>query len=149
MKSIFEPEAYSEILERIELLNEKSTGRWGKMDVGQMLNHCQQPLAVALGRKPIKKANLFMKLLYKSFKKAMYNDTPWRKNIGTPKEYQVVSDKDFHKEKKALIAIVSEFYELRSKTKWDPHPSFGHFTQEQWGMLQYKHLDHHLRQFGV
>ena len=149
MKSIFEPEAYEEVLERIELLNTESSGQWGKMDVAQMLNHCQQPLAVALGRKSLPRPNFLMKLMYRSFKSAMYNDTPWRTNLGTPREYKVVADKDFRTEKKALIAIIGEFYELRTKKKWDPHPSFGQFTHEQWGMLQYKHLDHHLRQFGV
>jgi len=149
VKSIFEPETYEEVIKRIELLNENSSGLWGKMDVAQMLNHCQRPLAVALGRESIQKPNVFMRLLFKSFKSSMYNDTPWRKNLGTPKEYQVVSSKDFNKEKKALIEIIGDFHELHSRTKWEPHPSFGHFTHEQWGMLQYKHLDHHLRQFGV
>ncbi|NND11366.1 MAG: DUF1569 domain-containing protein, partial [Flavobacteriaceae bacterium] len=37
----------------------------------------------------------------------------------------------------------------RDKAEWEPHPSFGYYTKDQWGKTQYKHLDHHLRQFGV
>ena len=37
----------------------------------------------------------------------------------------------------------------KDKKEWDPHPVFGSFTPEQWGQMQYKHLDHHLRQFNV
>lgn len=149
MKSIFEPAAYEEVMDRIENLTEKSTGKWGKMNVAQMLNHCQNPLLVAMGRKSLPEPNFFMKWIYKSFKSAMYNDRPWKQNLSTPAEYKVESEKDFYKEKAALKKILSDFYELRARDKWEPHPSFGHFTHDQWGMLQYKHLDHHLRQFGV
>jgi len=45
--------------------------------------------------------------------------------------------------------MVDEFAKLDSRETWYPHPSFGEFTKEQWGQLEYKHLDHHLRQFGV
>ena len=149
MKSLFDQSTYEEVLERIDLLTDKSEPAWGKMDVAQMLCHCKNPLAVALGKKSLKKPNFLMKLLYKSFKAAMYNDTPWKKNLATPKEYRVESSKLFDVEKKELKELLSEFYDQRTKSNWDPHPSFGEFTHDQWGMLQYKHLDHHFRQFGV
>ena len=114
-----------------------------------MLCHCQNPLLVALGRKELPKPGLMKKLLFKSFKSAMYNDKLWKKNLGTPKEYKVVSDKDFQSEKGKLLDLIDDFYAERNKEIWDPHPVFGKFTHDQWGMLQYKHLDHHLRQFGV
>ena len=79
----------------------------------------------------------------------MYNDKLWKKNLGTPKEYKVVSDKNFQIEKGKLLELIDDFYAERNKDFWDPHPVFGNFTHDQWGMLQYKHLDHHLRQFGV
>ena len=119
------------------------------MNVAQMLSHCKNPLMVALGRKDLKKPNFLTKLLYKSFKSAMYNDKLWKKNLGTPKEYKVVAEKDFNSEKAALLGLIDDFYEERKREVWEPHPVFGYFTYDQWGMLQYKHLDHHLRQFGV
>ena len=149
MKSIFDQDSYHEILERINLLNTKSKPLWGKMDVAQMLNHCQNPLYVALGRKSLPKPNIFTRLLYRSFKSAMYNNKLWKKNLGTPKEYMVEGQKQFEKEKESLLTLIDDFYAEREKDSWDPHPSFGHFTNEQWGKLQYKHLDHHLRQFNV
>ena len=30
-----------------------------------------------------------------------------------------------------------------------PHPFFGKVTPREWSIGMYKHLDHHLRQFGV
>lgn len=32
---------------------------------------------------------------------------------------------------------------------WPPSRVFGRISGRSWGVLQHKHLDHHLRQFGV
>ncbi len=149
MKSLFETEAYSEILNRISKLNESSQGSWGKMEVGQMLHHCQFPLSLALGRYEMKKPNPFMKLIFKSFKKGLYDDKPWKPNLPTAKPFKVVDKKDFQPEREILIGLVTDFHQEKERKNWDSHPAFGVFTHEQWGKMQYKHLDHHLRQFGV
>ena len=149
MKSLFDSETHTEILNRIDNLSESSTGEWGKMEVGQMLHHCQYPLKVALGKHTIKKPNFFMRLLYKGFKKSMYNDKPWKHNLPTAPGFKVEDKKDFKQEKDKLVALINNFHAERTEKTRDPHPSFGHFTYDQWGQMQYKHLDHHLRQFGV
>ncbi|NAS14181.1 DUF1569 domain-containing protein [Poritiphilus flavus] len=149
MQSIFDDSVYQEVVTRIDNLRPDSPAKWGKMDVAQMLNHCRNPLAVGLGKQAFKKPNFFMKLLYKSFKSSLYDDKPWKPNQPTAKEYKVVTPKDFAEEKPKLLELVTEFHQAKNKTSWDPHPAFGDFTHEQWGKLQYKHLDHHLRQFGV
>jgi hypothetical protein len=61
----------------------------------------------------------------------------------------VVSPKVFLEEKEALLAMVNEFSSQKERTEWPEHPIFGPFTPEQWGKLQYKHLDHHLQQFNI
>ncbi|WP_418502171.1 DUF1569 domain-containing protein [Flagellimonas sp.] len=150
MKSLFDPAAHTEILSRVDQLSEASVGQWGKMTVGKMLCHCQFPLKIALGdHGPSKKVNPIMKLLMKSFKKSMYDDKPWRHNLPTAKGLKVTDDKDFSTEKKKLIKLIDDFHQQKDKKVWEPHPVFGHFTHHQWGQMQYKHLDHHLRQFGV
>ncbi len=149
MKSLFETESHSEILSRINELNESSKGLWGKMEVGQMLFHCQFPLNLALGRYEMKKPNPIMKLIFKSFKKGLYDDKLWKPNLPTAKPFKVVDKKDFSSEKTKLIIAINDFHEERNRTNWEPHPAFGQFTHEQWGKMQYKHLDHHLRQFGI
>lgn len=149
MKSLFDSQTVSEILERINALAPTSTGQWGKMEVGQMLHHCQFPLLLALGKYEMKKPNPFMKLMFKSFKKGMYDDKVWKPNLPTAKGFKVVEQKDFAPEKSKLEALVNEFHSKKEQKVWDPHPAFGSFTYDQWGKMQYKHLDHHLRQFGV
>ncbi len=131
----------------MEVLQEGSKGLWGKMSVGQMVWHCQVPVRLAVENKKYKKkGNPLVRLL---FKKALYNDTPWRKNLPTIPIAKAREDKDFIVEREHLLNLLAELYALRDRTDWAPHPMFGKLTPQQWGQMQYKHLDHHLRQFGA
>ncbi|RMA57111.1 DUF1569 domain-containing protein [Ulvibacter antarcticus] len=147
MKSLFEPDTYLTTRNRLNQLDENSEKLWGKMSVGQMLHHCQGPLNIMLekdhyGMKP----NWFAKLL---FKKMLYNDTSFRKNMPTAKFLKEIEPRDFSTEVNTINELLDEFHNNRDREEWKPHPGFGYFTNEQWGKMQYKHLDHHLRQFGV
>ncbi len=150
MNSLFETESQKEILNRVANLTNNNISQWGKMNVAQMLKHCQGPLEVAIGNKQLNtKIGFMKKLLFKAFKPTMYNDKPWTHNLPTAKEYVVEQQHDFDTEKQQLIAVVEEFSALNTNKSWPKHPFFGGFTTEQWGKLQYKHLDHHLTQFGA
>lgn len=146
MKSLFETESLTEIKNRINTLSPKNERKWGKMEVDQMLNHCQHPLNVSLGKGNIKKQFFPLAFL---FKKSLYNDRPWRQNLPTAKSFKITERKDFDPEKAALVKLIEEFHEKKNESEWEPHPLFGKFTPQQWGQMQYKHLDHHLKQFGV
>jgi len=149
MKSIFETDSYNEIVTRLQSLSPESKRQWGKMDAAQMMYHCQKPFEIPLERVKLKKPNFLMKLMIKVFKPMLYNDKPWRKNMRTAPEFVITDPKEFQKEKENLLNIVEEYYNERDRVSWKPHPGFGKFTNQQWGQMQYKHLDHHLKQFGV
>jgi hypothetical protein len=147
VKSIFEEESYKEILVRLKKLNQNSKPLWGKMTVGQMAWHCQFPLRIGIeNKKPNKSPNILAMLF---FKKALYNDKPWRKNLPTAPMLKTKEAKDFNIEVKILEKLVNDFHLLSNRKEWNAHPMFGKLTNEQWGKMQYKHLNHHLRQFGV
>ncbi|WP_204346333.1 DUF1569 domain-containing protein [Psychroserpens algicola] len=147
MKSLFQQETHEEIMNRLEQLDEAAQANWGKMNVGQMTWHCQGPLNIMLEKNDYGlKPNWFAKVF---FKKSLYNDKSWRKNLPTAKFLKPKEDKDFSTEKRKLTELINEAYSHRDKTEWKPHPGFGYFTADQWGQMQYKHLDHHFRQFGV
>lgn len=149
MKSLFSDEAVTEIKNRIEHLQTNQKPIWGKMNSSQMLAHCKLPLEVALGELQLKRPNVFKRLLFSIFKSSLYNNKPWKQNLPTAPEFVVSSDKEFTKEKTELLSEIDKFHAKKSQTEWPPHPMFGKFTHEQWGKMQYKHLDHHLNQFGV
>ena len=147
MKSIFDKEAFDEIKNRLAKLNENAERQWGKMNAGQMVHHCQGPLNIILektdyGLKP----NWFVKTF---FKKSLYNDKLWKKGLPTAPPFKEVEPRDFTVEKANLEALLDELGAQRNRENWQPHPMFGRFTKQQWGQMQYKHLDHHLRQFGA
>ncbi|WP_378186762.1 DUF1569 domain-containing protein [Aquimarina sp. W85] len=145
MKSLFDIASKNEIEERIHTLSISSPAQWGKMDVAQMLSHCQFPLKVAINKEDFRlKSNWIARIF---FKKLLYNDTPWRKNLPTEPNFKVKENKDFDHEKTNLINCIHDFYALKDNDVLPTHPIFGKFTKQQWGQMQYKHLDHHLTQF--
>jgi hypothetical protein len=150
MKSLFDSDTHQEVLRRIELLNEQKQPLWGKMKTAEMLNHSQRPLKIANGRMTFTESpNAIKKLMFKFFKPQLYNDKPIRHNLPTVKDFKVLKYDSFQEEKTRLIECVNEFQKKDLNLHWPKHPFFGDFTTEQWGKMQYKHLDHHLRQFGV
>jgi hypothetical protein len=147
MQSFFEEGVYDEISSRLNKLNKDTSATWGKMNVGQMLNHCQMPLNIILEKEDYGvKPNWLINLL---FKKSMYSHKLWRKNLPTAKGFAITDEKDFEVEKQAITNLINELNEQRDRNDWQPHPAFGKMTKDQWGKMQYKHLDHHFRQFGV
>lgn len=147
MKNLFEESVYKEIRERLNNLNENSERQWGKMTHGQMMHHCQGPFNIMLGKNDYgMKPNWLAKVF---FKKSLYNDKLWRKNLPTASFLKETEPRNFQVEKKNLEGLLDEFNSQRDRDHWPEHPGFGYFTKEQYGQMQYKHLDHHLRQFGV
>ena len=79
----------------------------------------------------------------------MYNDRLWKQSVPTPREFVVDYKVNPSEERQKLLSKIEQFHERKNQEDWDPHPVFGKFSREQWGKMNYKHLDHHLRQFGV
>jgi hypothetical protein len=147
MKSFFEDGVYDELSSRLNQLNKDTSANWGKMNVGQMLYHCQMPLNIILEKEDYGvKPNWLINLL---FKKSMYSDKLWKKNLPTAKGFAIKDEKDFETEKQAITSLIDELNSQRERNDWQSHPAFGKMTKAQWGKMQYKHLDHHFRQFGV
>ena len=147
MKSILDKSSFEEIRSRLENLTEESERQWGSMSPAQMANHCQYPLKIMLQKEDYGlKPNWLINLL---FKKSMYSDKLWRKNLPTVKRFKQTEDRNFNEEMPKLKALLDEIGNQLNKEDWGDHPAFGKLTNEQWGKMQYKHLDHHLRQFGL
>jgi Protein of unknown function (DUF1569) len=149
MNSLFDPKTAQGILDRIESLQIDSPRMWGKMDIAQMMAHCNISLEAATG-KIHPKRTLIAKLIGGFMHKMLTDDKPMGKNLPTNPTYVMADAKDFAKEKTRFIALLKEFSEggEAGVTK-TPHPFFGKITPIQWSSGTWKHLDHHLRQFGA
>jgi len=149
MESIFDPAGNREIIERINKLTPITLSQWGKMTVSQMLEHCQQPIKVPLGMLELKR-NWMSILFGKTIKKQMLAQGKLRKDLPTVKEFRIQGEPQFEQAKQELIELIERFAKQgHSAIKVTRHPFFGEMTTEEWDILQWKHLDHHLRQFGV
>lgn len=149
MRSMFEPGSLEDVTGRIEALNAGSQHRWGKMGVAQMLAHCSATLEVATG-KTVARRLLIGRLIGPLFKKRYYDDTEFSRNSPTHPTFLIAGERDFVREKDRLLRLVREFTDGgEAKCPTWPHSFFGKLTPAEWGRGTYKHLDHHLRQFGV
>jgi hypothetical protein len=150
MKNVFDPAVTAELIHRIEQLNPQSPALWGKMSVDQMLAHCCVAYEMAFTDKH-PKANPVMRFLLKNFvKKGVVNEVPYKKNLPTAPAFRIKNEKNFAEEKGRLIAFLEQTLaagEVGFEGK--ESPSFGAMTAKEWNNLLYKHLDHHLTQFGV
>ena len=114
-----------------------------------MLAHCQRPLRVALGDLRLRRSLIGI-LFGRLAKRKLLVPRPWKPGMPTAPEFVVREEHDFATERAALLALVRRFGEggpaiLVS----EPHPFFGPLTVREWDLLQARHLDHHLAQFGV
>ncbi|MEC1528492.1 DUF1569 domain-containing protein [Bacillus spizizenii] len=149
MKNIFNQLHLEEILNRMDKLSPLSKPQWGKMDVAQMLAHCSSFQDIAMGLSfP---ARGWLGILIGNFVKPIfYNDKPLAQNMSTIPDILIVDEKEFKTEKDILKQKIITFQSNGpEKCTTHPHPFFGKLTSEQWGKGIYKHLDHHLKQFGV
>jgi hypothetical protein len=149
MQSLFNSDTYFNTIRRLNKLTPDSKPLWGKMDAAQMFAHCKEVFKIPLS--DVKPPRVLMGTLVGwMFKSKLYNDSPWKKNLPTSPEFKIIDPKDFYIEKLRLTELAAKFYSLGPN--WIgkfPHPFFGTLTPEQWGKSMFKHLDHHLRQFGV
>ena len=150
MKNIFNQNVKEEIINRINSLTPASQRLWGKMTVAQMLAHCNITYELVYDDKHAK-PNAFMKFMLKLFvKNKVVSETPYKHSNPTAPVFIVKDEKDFEAEKGRLIDYINKTQEL-GEAHFDNKEShsFGPLTKTEWNNMFYKHLDHHLRQFGV
>jgi hypothetical protein len=150
MKNLFEPATAKEIKERIAKLGPASQRQWGKMTAPQAMAHCSVAMEWAVGDNfpPRMFIGRILGPIAKS--QVLKDEKPLGKNAPTAKALVVKDDRDLGKECQRLSALIERFSSSGPQgcTK-HPHTFFGPLTPEEWAALMYKHVDHHLRQFGV
>lgn len=148
MHNLFEPTAADEIIARLEKVQSFTKPQWGKMNAAQMMAHCQAPFEVYFGDKKIRRG-LIGVLFGKMAKKKLFVDKPWPKSLPTAKEFIIEGERNLDAEKTKLVNLIRRFSSEGYMVTQTVHPFFGKMSSQEWALLAYKHLDHHLQQFGV
>jgi Protein of unknown function (DUF1569) len=153
MNNLFDLTAVEDVKQRILRLNSESERQWGHMTLSQTLAHCTSGIQMAMGSIKPKRASFPASLIGPLIKPlVLSDDKPMRRN--SPSSPELFSPNptqcDFERERAELIAAVDTFASRGAMgCSQHPHPFFGRLKPQEWAILMYKHLDHHLRQFGA
>lgn len=147
MKTIWDSSCREELLQRFEKLTADQRPAWGKMTPAQMLAHLGDPLNAAMGKKSVApKPGAFGNPIVRTL---IIYCLPWPKGAPTAPEFVHAHPEVFESNLSALRSTLDEFVAAGESTSFEAHPSFGRLSNKAWGRLVYRHLDHHLRQFGI
>lgn len=150
MKNLYEPATVEKLKERIARLGPGSERQWGKMNAAQAVTHCSRTMEWAVGESFAPRMFLGRILGPMVKSKVLRDEKPIGRNAPTAKSLVVADERDLGAERKRLCALIDRFAAAGPKgCTTHPHTFFGRLTAEEWATLMYKHLDHHLRQFGV
>lgn len=150
-KSLHNPADFLEIKQRISNLKPDSQRKWGRMNAAQMMTHCSRVLKVPMKKTVLAKPFFLFRwigILTKYEMRIFNNGIP--PNMPTFKKLIITFECDFDASKKELLKTLDDYSEFRKHNDFLPeHKLFGKMTDETWGFLEYKHLNHHLKQFNV
>jgi hypothetical protein len=148
VRSLLESAIRASIVERATRLTPTSTARWGSMDAPRMMRHCVEALRGSLGdvhHESVGKRFFHTWLV----KRLVFRVLPFPRNAPTVPELRVAQDVELQPEVDCFAELVGRYAALPAADRRVEHPLFGPLTQAEWAELEYRHLDHHLRQFGV
>jgi len=147
MTTLFDDAARAEILGRIINVTADSKARWGKFNAERMLVHICESMKMPVGELTPKPRKL--PLRYFPIKQLVIYILPFPKGAPTAPELLPGDVRTIDHNKSELVRLLEKFAARRDSDVWPDHPAFGKMNRNLWGTLAYRHLDHHLRQFGA
>ena len=151
IENLFEKQGVEKTIERLNKLNANSERKWGKMTAAQMLAHCSVAYEMFYEPEKHPAAKGFKKFILKLLvKEIVVSEKAYKPNGRTAPQFLITSEREFEKEKSRLIAYINKTQELgAAHFEGKESNSFGPLTQTEWNNSFAKHIDHHLKQFGV
>jgi hypothetical protein len=149
MKTLFDDADRASLLRRLGALQADTPRQWGKMNAAQMVTHCARALETATGDRPMKQ-KLIGKILMPFFRKSILGEKPFSRNGPTDPSFIVSDQRELLTERQKLLDTIARFVQRGSDAAGkETHAFFGAMTGQEWGETMYKHIDHHLQQFGL
>jgi hypothetical protein len=147
MPTLFDDAARADLRARIERLTPDRRPLWGRMDAGRMIVHLTAQLRAGLGELACapRKTPLNNWLM----RRLIVYVLPWPRGSPTAPEFMAQPAATWDQDFAALRAAIDRFAARGPGGPWAEHPAFGPLTGRMWGVLAWRHLDHHLRQFGL
>jgi uncharacterized protein DUF1569 len=147
MKTLLDAAHRQEILQRLEQVPADRRPFWGSMNAAQMVGHVTDTMRAPLGELQAAPKKSFLQ--NPILRHAMIYWIPFPKGVPTAPEFVHSGQDDFAKNMSELKGAVDRFVARASRGPLPPHVIFGDISNKDWGVQMYKHIDHHLRQFGA
>lgn len=147
MNSLWQENTRRELTSRLDKLSPNAAAQWGRMNAPQMLAHLNDAFRMASGELPVKPRNLPVR--YWPLKQLVIYWLPFPKSAPTAPELIARQSTDWDTEKTNLRNLISGFTTPEKANLIPAHPAFGSMTPKDWGVLGYRHIDHHFKQFGA
>lgn len=147
-KTLWNDAARDALIRRVEKLTPETQPQWGRMNAGEMLAHVLLGMRLAGGEFETRQRKGPFR--YWPLKLLFVYWLPFPRSAPAPREV-VTRGKphDWDANLAALREKLETFPRTAPDTKWPLHPIFGKLSPRAWGALGWRHLDHHLRQFGL
>lgn len=149
MRSILNESDRAALVGRMRSLSASSTARWGRMTVTEMLRHLRLSAQMAVGELEVASAN---KRPFQMFplKHLILYALPFPKGAPTAPELLHPGEAaSFEEEREAVLTFLNRIGTGPQEGAGAAHPLFGPLSWREWGAATYKHVDHHLKQFGA
>lgn len=148
MENLFNQTDQDALLTRVRTIEAGATRQWGRMTLPQALAHLAATLDYPLGVRQTGQTFLG-RVVTPLIRRSVLGPKPFGQGAPTTPDLVVADDRDLETERQRLREAVLRFCaEGRGGVNNRVHPFFGALPGDAWGRLMYKHIDHHLRQFG-
>ncbi len=147
MRTLCNASSRQALLARARTLTPNSRALWGKFTVDRMLAHVIETFRMALGELPVRPKNVFVR--HWPLNVLLVWLAPFPKGLPTVRELISRQPESVNSELAALETYMDKFARSEDRKQWPEHPALGRLSRRSWGRLGYKHVDHHLRQFGA
>ena len=147
MKSLWNASDQRALQERVCRLTSGHAAQWGRFTAGQMVAHLSDSLRMASSELPV--ASRRLPIRYPPLKQLIIYWLPFPKNAPTAPELLVRAPGDFSADRAELERRIAAVARAGPSVLSREHPAFGAMNGRRWGVLIYRHIDHHLSQFGV
>jgi hypothetical protein len=148
MKTLFNEPDRQELIGRLTALTAATPAKWGKMNAEQMVAHLIESMKLATGEVKAKPKKMIIR--YPPLRELIIYLLPFPKGAPTVPELMRTGDAGtLERNRTELARLFHEIGSRTTQTKWPEHPAFGNLNRRAWGVLTYRHADHHLRQFGA
>lgn len=134
------------LLQRMDRVSPPRVPLWGKMNAEQMVEHVTAQMEMALGDFPVRQRKSWLGRW--PMRPLIVHWLPWPKGSPTAPELIQFTTADWDQVRLHFKQTFERVVQQGPGGAFGPHPLFGKLSARSWGVLLYRHLDHHLRQFG-